>query len=110
MITFGDRMQAIRKEAGLKQADVGRIMDVSQNLISKYETGRAEPSFNFIIRFCKHFNVTPNFLFGFSDLPITAISAPSTPYDDLSTEHRAALDAMADIFRQQEDAGTVKEA
>ncbi len=110
MIAFGDRMQAVRKEAGLKQEDVGKIMGVSQNRISKYEMGRAEPSFEFIVKFCKHFSVTPNFLFGFPDLPITAISVPRAPYDDLSVEHRAALDALADIFRQQEAAGAAKEA
>lgn len=114
MITFGDRMQAVRKEAGLKQEDVGRIMDVSQNLISKYETGRNEPSFDFVVKFCKHFNVTPNFMFGFSDpphdTPKTSMLISRDPYADLSADHRAALDAMANIFRQQEDAGTVKEA
>lgn len=110
MIAFGDRMQAVRKEAGLKQEDVGKIMGVSQNRISKYEMGRAEPSFEFIVKFCKHFNVMPNYLFDFPDLAETAMRISRDPYADLSVEHRAALDAMADIFRQQEAAGAAKEA
>lgn len=114
MTFFGTQMRNIREDADLKQDDVGRIMDVSQNLISKYETGRSEPSFDFIIKFCKHFNVTPNFMFGFTDsprdTPKTSMLISRNPYADLSADHRAALDAMAAVFRQQEAEQGQKEA
>lgn len=114
MTFFGTQMRNIREDADLKQDDVGRIMNVSQNLISKYETGRAEPSFDFIIKFCKHFDVTPNFMFGFSesprDTPKTSMLISRNPYADLSADHRATLDAMANIFRQQEAENAPKEA
>lgn len=114
MTFFGTQMRNIREDADLKQEDVGRVMNVSQNLISKYETGRAEPSFDFIVKFCKHFNVTPNFMFGFPDTtpdaPKTSMFISRNPYADLSADHRAALDAMANIFRRQEAENTPKEA
>lgn len=114
MTFFGIQMRNVREDADLKQDDVGRIMDVSQNLISKYETGRAEPSFDFIVKFCKHFNVTPNFMFGFPDpaheTPKTSMLISRNPYADLSADHRATLDAMANVFRKQEAAAAFKEA
>ena len=43
MATFGERLRELRNERGLKQAEVGAIVGVSFNTISKWETGEREP-------------------------------------------------------------------
>ena len=43
MATFGERLRELRNERGLKQAEVGAVVGVSYNTISKWETGEREP-------------------------------------------------------------------
>ncbi len=45
---IGEKMKVIRKEKGLKQADVARDLETSQSYISAVENGRTVPTARFI--------------------------------------------------------------
>lgn len=115
--TLGDRLRAIREDHDVMQKDLAEEFGITHSALSRYEQNKREPPIDFIIAFCKYFNVTADFLFGMSDdyRPPVNVSIPPTilsrnPYADLSAEHRATLDAMAAVFRQQEAAQGQKEA
>ncbi|MDM0458231.1 helix-turn-helix domain-containing protein [Clostridium perfringens] len=60
---IGKRINQIRKEKKLSQEEFGRIMFVSQDMISMIERGKRTPSFRFIIDLCKEFLINWNWLF-----------------------------------------------
>lgn len=115
--TLGDRLRAIREDHDVMQKDLAEEFGITHSTLSRYEQNKREPPINFIITFCQYFNITSDFLFGMSDdyRPPTNVSIPPTiisrdPYADLSDEHRATLEALADVFRKQEAAQGQKEA
>lgn len=115
--TLGVRIRTIREDHEVMQKDLADALSVDQSTLSKFEQDKRIPSINFVIAFCQYFNVSTDFLLGLSDdyRPPVSISIPPTllsrdPYADLSVEHRATLDALADVFRKQETAQGQKEA
>lgn len=107
MSLFGDRLRVVREQHKLKQSDLSEIFDISQNAISKYESGSREPPLDYIVAFCKHFDVTPDYLLGFSDIPKSVTSLiqktnPSIdPLSNLPPEIREDVLSYAEFKRQQ---------
>lgn len=115
--TLGVRIRTIREDHEVMQKDLADALSVDQSTLSKFEQDKRIPSINFVIAFCQYFNVSTDFLLGLSDdyRPPVSISIPPTllsrdPYADLSAEHRATLDALANVFRKQEAVRGQKEA
>ena len=50
---FCERVKARRKELGLTQADVAKLMGVTQPAYSSIELGTREPGLNQLYRVCK---------------------------------------------------------
>lgn len=42
-MSFGERITELRKTAGLSQLELAKIMDVSRQAVSKWETGQSSP-------------------------------------------------------------------
>ena len=62
-----DRLREVRLEKGLRQKDVAEAMGLTIRAICNYEAGAREPSLDILIKLCKFFDTTPNYLLGFSD-------------------------------------------
>jgi len=58
--TFGHRLQILRNNAGLTQADLGREAGLSMQQISHIEADRRFPSIPSFQRICRALAVTPN--------------------------------------------------
>ncbi|KPU42131.1 HTH-type transcriptional regulator ImmR [Oxobacter pfennigii] len=65
---FGERLKEIRIESKLTQEELGDMVGVSGNTISKYETGDREPSLDILTRIANYFNVSLDYLLGRTDL------------------------------------------
>ncbi|MBO5046748.1 MAG: helix-turn-helix transcriptional regulator [Clostridia bacterium] len=61
------RLKELRLERGLKLKDVAEKLHVTIRTISRYEDGSREPSVDFIIRFCKLYEVSADYLLGLTD-------------------------------------------
>ncbi|MGI6158210.1 MAG: helix-turn-helix domain-containing protein [Saccharofermentanales bacterium] len=61
---FGERLQALRKEKHLRQADVARALNTGRQTISKYECGQREPDYTTLIRLADFYDVSIDYLFG----------------------------------------------
>ena len=59
---LGKRITALRKQAGLSQAELAKRVNVSASAIGMYEQGRREPSIEVLIALSKEFNVTADSL------------------------------------------------
>lgn len=61
-MTFGEKIQKLRKEAGLSQEELACQMGVSRQAISKWECDSGYPETEKIVRMSKIFNVTLDYL------------------------------------------------
>lgn len=64
---FCERLKALRKEKKLTQPQLAKMLGVSNGLISFWENGVNEPTINYLIKLCKIFEVSADYLLGLSD-------------------------------------------
>ncbi len=67
METIAARIKETRMDAKLTQEEFGKMLSVSQDNVSLWETGKSVPSTEHIIAICKTFHVTADYLLGLSD-------------------------------------------
>ena len=67
--SFSETMSVLRKQRGLNQRQVAAELNISQALLSHYETGAREPGLDFVCRACRYYGVSADFLLGLSDSP-----------------------------------------
>ena len=54
---IGKKLKQLRIEKGLKQSEVAKALNVSDKLISKWETGISVPSTEFTLEICEFFGI-----------------------------------------------------
>lgn len=70
---LGPRIAALRREAGLSQAELAQQLGVSPSAVGMYEQGRREPSMDMLVQLARIFQVSTDFL-----LTGSATSVPET--------------------------------
>ena len=73
-MTFGEKIQKLRKEAGLSQEELSYQLGVSRQAISKWERDNGYPETEKIVRMSKLFNVSLDYLLNEEDTEKTEIS------------------------------------
>lgn len=61
--TIGKRLRAIRKIAGMKQAEMAEICGAEQSVWSKWEAGTRQPDVFAIMRFCRRAQISLDLIF-----------------------------------------------
>lgn len=61
-ISFGLRIRELRKTLEMTQSDFAVRIGLTQNTITKYETGLRSPSNQIVISICREFNVNEDWL------------------------------------------------
>ena len=61
------RIRDLREDNDLTQIDLGRLLNKSQQGYNHSETGRAELKIDDLIKLCKHYNVSADYLIGLTD-------------------------------------------
>lgn len=64
---FGKRLAALRKQKGMSQYDLAGQLDLSRGQLSNYELETREPDFETLRRITNYFDVSADYLLGFSD-------------------------------------------
>lgn len=67
-MTFGEKIQKLRKEAGLSQEELSYQLEVSRQAISKWERDNGYPETEKIVRMSKMFNVSLDYLLNEEDM------------------------------------------
>lgn len=73
-MTFGEKIQKLRKEAGLSQEELSYQLGVSRQAVSKWERDNGYPETEKIVRMSRLFNVSLDYLLNDDDLQKTEIS------------------------------------
>ena len=63
-MTFGEKLQKLRRESALSQEKLAEQLHVSRQAISKWELGTAAPDTDNIVRLSKFFQVPLEYLVG----------------------------------------------
>ena len=63
------RLKEIRKNRGITQLKLAMDLNISQNSISRYETGEREADYTTLIRLADYFNVSLDYLLERTDDP-----------------------------------------
>ena len=63
------RIRSVREDRDLTQAEVGRILNKSQQGYSHIESGRAELKIEDLVALCRFYNLSADYLIGLSDAP-----------------------------------------
>lgn len=78
---MGIRLKELRTAKGLSQSDVSKKIGVAKGTISTYERNVKNPSMEIIIKFAVLFNVSVDYILGFTDRACIYL-------DDLSKENQ----------------------
>ena len=63
------RLKELRKNRGITQLKLSMDLSISQNSISRYETGEREADYSTLIRIADYFNVSIDYLLNRTDNP-----------------------------------------
>lgn len=69
MPTFGECLKTERKTRNLTQAELAKVLGVTERTIRNYETGEREPDLTQAVKLADFFNVSLDYLFGRTDSP-----------------------------------------
>lgn len=66
----GERLAELRQEAGLSQEDLGKVIGVTNRVISGYERDENEPPDEMKTKLAQFFHVSIDYLLGVTDKPV----------------------------------------
>ncbi len=92
MTLRGDRITHLRKELGIKQLTLAEMLDVTPNLISKYENGYTSPPLDKLAQIAEALNTTTDYLLGRSNIPHPG--AEPDPLPDLTPTEIEVLNLL----------------
>lgn len=107
-----NRIQELRKAAGLKQSDLAAKLSVARTTISNYELGYHSMAPEVIQRLCEFFGVTSDYLLGWSSVPSAAVSeqdaALLAAYYAAPNNIRGAIMTMLQPYFEQETSSALQ--
>lgn len=62
-----ERIKALREDKDLNQSTVAEYLSIAQNTYSQYENGKREIPINILIKICRYFDVSSDYILGLSD-------------------------------------------
>ena len=63
---IANRMKFLVNNSGKSQTVIAEKLGISQPRLNQYLNGKREPDYAFLVKFCRYFDTTPNYLFNFS--------------------------------------------
>lgn len=73
-ITIGERLKQLVKEKGLKQQDVANHLDIKAPTFNGYIGSKREPCISKLKQLATYFNVSVDYLIGYSEIRNTNLS------------------------------------
>lgn len=66
-MNYRQRIKDLREDKDLNQEEVAKILQTSQRVYSRYETGYNEMPIRHLITLCRYYNVTADYILGFTN-------------------------------------------
>ena len=88
-------LKAIRKDRGLSQTELAEMVQCTQSMVSKIESGEANPTLDLIEALAKALRTSPVSLFGIPAVQQRALNALEAIPEDKREAALIVLEAMA---------------
>ena len=62
-----DRITALREDNDVKQKELAELLGIKQSAYSKYEKRRSKMQIDDLIKLCKFYKVSADYILGFTD-------------------------------------------
>ena len=62
--SFGEKLRALRKEMGLTQDELAKMLGTSKQILSRYELGQRSPKIEQVSKYAEKLNVSVDYLLG----------------------------------------------
>ncbi len=69
MVHFTQRLRDLREDNDLNQEQIAKILDITRQQYQLYESGKRELKISHLIKICKFYNVSADYVLGFTDIP-----------------------------------------
>lgn len=105
---IGERLQELRKDHNMSQAEFAKILGVSHYTVSSYECNRSDPDDKSKIIIAKLFDVSIDYLLGLIDEPMSynrnnrCINLPSDFNDSDCIEAKKYIDYLSYIKNKKQ--------
>lgn len=63
-----ERIRALREDSDVTQTALCKYLNIAQNTYSQYENGKREIPINILIKLCKFYDVSADYILGLSDI------------------------------------------
>ena len=70
-MNYRERIRNVREDHDLTQAQIGKILNKSQQGYNHIEAGRAELKIDDLVLLCKYYNLSADYLIGLIDKPVS---------------------------------------
>ncbi len=70
-MAFGENLEMIRKQKKVSQTKLGKVLGLTQQMISSYEKNMSSPNIDVLIKIANYFNVSVDYLLGHTTSPST---------------------------------------
>lgn len=67
MNAFGKHLKELRQEKKISQQKLAQIIGTNNSSVCDWECGRSEPSFDALVKICKYFDVSADYMLGLSE-------------------------------------------
>ena len=100
----GERLKALRTEAGWSQAELAEKIDSDARQVSRYENNKVAPGLEAVIRMAKTFNVSVDYLLIERaerrplNAPSSHVDARLSDLDQLTDDERATITNVIDAL------------
>ena len=102
---FSDRLKELREEKGLTQKEFATLLNINRATVAGYESQGKEPNFDRLKEFATFFDVSVDYLVGFSDVRDKVVETSCTHRRDfdnsLSEEDIIAIEKFEDYLRNK---------
>jgi transcriptional regulator with XRE-family HTH domain len=88
---IGKTIKELRNKHNLSQRQLAEKLEISKHTLIKYEYDQHEPSFKTLIKIAEIFNVSPNYLFGYSNDKMEQIDKIMRDNDIYFTDEKLAM-------------------
>ena len=65
---IGKLIRELRKEKGITQTELAKEISTTQDTISLWELGKSYPDIINVVKLCKFFGITSDYLLGLNDI------------------------------------------
>ena len=68
---YRERLRNIREDRDLTQAEIGRLLNKSQQGYSHIESGRAELKMEDLVTLCRFYDLSADYILGLTNKPVS---------------------------------------